>query len=67
MSTNLQFITDANGEKTAVIVPIDKYEQMQELLEDSHLSRVASESKDESRRPFAEVVNEMRAEGEIDV
>jgi hypothetical protein len=64
MSKNVQFVTDAEGNKTAVIVPIDEYE---ELLEDLHLGRVSRESKDEERRPFAEVLEEMRQAGEIDV
>jgi len=64
MSRNLQFITNQSGEKTAVILPIDEYE---ELLEDLHLIRVFHERKDEPRRPFDEVVEEMRAAGEIDV
>ncbi len=64
MSKNVQFITDAEGHKTAVILPIDDYE---ELLEDIHLGRVARESKDDERRPFSEVVEEMRQVGEIDV
>lgn len=64
MSKNVQFVTDADGNKTAVIVPIDDYE---ELLEDLHLGRIARESRDEKRRPFAEVVEEMRQAGEIDV
>ena len=64
MSKNLQYITDAEGHKTAVIVPVDEYE---ELLEDLHLGRVARESKGEERRPFAEVVEDMRRAGEIDV
>ena len=64
MSKNVQYVTDSAGQKMAVIVPIDEYE---ELLEDLHLGRVARESKDEERRPFAEVVEEMRQAGEIDV
>ncbi len=64
MSKNVQYVTDAEGQKTAVILPLDEYE---ELIEDLHLGRVARESKDEERRPFAEVVEEMRQAGEIDV
>ncbi|HYX27573.1 MAG TPA: hypothetical protein VE863_03325 [Pyrinomonadaceae bacterium] len=64
MSPNVQYVTNEAGERTAVIVPIDEYE---ELLEDLHLIRVADESKDEPRRPFEDVVEEMRAAGEIDV
>lgn len=64
MSRNVQFVTDADGQKTAVILPIDEYEEM---LEDLHLGRVARESKNEPRRPFAEVIEELRSGGEIDV
>lgn len=64
MSKNVQYIVDADGHKTAVILPIEEYE---EILEDLHLSRVARERRDEPRRPFTEVVEEMRAESEIDV
>jgi len=64
MASNIQYVTNQDGEKTAVIVPIEEYE---ELLEDLHLIRVANESKDEPRRPFSEVVEEMRQAGEIDV
>lgn len=64
MSRNLQYITDANGERTAVILPLDEYE---ELLEDMHVIRVAEESKDEPARPLSEVVEELRNAGEIDV
>jgi PHD/YefM family antitoxin component YafN of YafNO toxin-antitoxin module len=60
----VQFIVDTEGRKTAVILPIKEYEEM---LEDLHLGRVARESKNDPRRPFAEVVEEMRAADEIDV
>ena len=64
MSRNVQFVTDAEGNKTAVILPLEEYEEM---LEDLHMGQVARESKDEPRRPFAELVEELRADGEIDV
>jgi hypothetical protein len=64
MSRNVQFITDGEGNKTAVILPIDEYEEM---LEDLHMGQVARESKDEPRRPFADLVEELRAENEIDI
>jgi hypothetical protein len=57
---NVQFITDEEGNRTAVILPIDEYEH---LLEDLHLIRVYEESRDEPRRSFAEVVEEMRQAG----
>jgi len=64
MSRNVQFITDGEGNKTAVILPIDEYEEM---IEDLQMGQVARESKDEPRRPFAELVEELRANNEIDV
>ena len=64
MSRNVQYITDAQGERTAVILPLDEYE---ELLEDMHVIRVAEETKDEPSRPLNDVVEEMRRAGEIDV
>jgi PHD/YefM family antitoxin component YafN of YafNO toxin-antitoxin module len=62
--TNIQYITDAEGHKTAVILPIEDYEEM---LEDLHLGEVARESKNEPKRDFKEVLEEMRRDGEIDV
>ena len=64
MSRNVQYITDENGERTAVILPLDEY---QELLEDMHVIRVAEETKDDPVRPLSEVVEELRNAGEIDV
>ena len=64
MPTAVQFVTDAEGRKTAVIVPIEQYEEM---LEDLHMGRAARDGKGEPRRPFEEVVKEMRSAGEIDV
>ncbi len=62
--TNVQYITDAKEYKTAVILPIEDYEQM---LEDLHFGEAARESKDAPSRPFDELLNEMRENGEIDV
>ena len=59
--TNVQYITDAAGHKTAVILPIEDYEEM---LEDLHFGEVARESKDESKRGFADVLRERRDGGE---
>ena len=64
MSRSVQYVTDANGERTAVILPLEEYE---ELLEDLHVSRVAHETRDEPSRPLNEVVEELRNAGEIDV
>ena len=64
MSKNVQFVVDGEGHKTAVILPIEDYEEM---MEDLHLGQAARDSKDEPRRRFSEVVDEMRTAGEIDV
>src|SRR5688500_17214113 len=63
MSPNAQFVIDAEGNKTAVILPIEEYE---DLLEDLHLSQVARESKDEERIPWEQVRAELVAEGKLD-
>jgi hypothetical protein len=47
-----------------VILPIEDYEEM---LEDLHFGEVARESKDEPKRAFTEVLEEMRENREIDV
>ncbi|HEY5992935.1 MAG TPA: hypothetical protein VIU10_10175, partial [Candidatus Udaeobacter sp.] len=60
MSKNVQYVTDANGERTAVILPLNEY---QELLEDLHIIRVAEETKGESSRPLSEVAEELRDAG----
>lgn len=62
--TNVQYITDEAGHKTAVILPIEDYE---EILEDLHFGKIARESKDEPKRDFNEFLDEMRQDGEVDV
>ncbi|MDQ1706821.1 MAG: hypothetical protein QOJ88_32 [Pyrinomonadaceae bacterium] len=64
MTRNVQYVTDAKGERTAVILPLEEYE---ELLEDLHVRVAAYETKDETVRPLADIVSEMRNAGEIDV
>ena len=64
MASNIQYITDANGEKTAVILPLDEY---REWLEDQHVIKAATESKDEPVRPLTEFLEELRRANKIDV
>ena len=40
-----QFLTDANGNKTAVLLPIKKYNKMIEQLEDLHDIKLYDEAK----------------------
>ncbi|HVS20422.1 MAG TPA: hypothetical protein VHD88_01175 [Pyrinomonadaceae bacterium] len=63
MSRNVQYVTDSNGERTAVILPLEEYE---ELLEDLHVIRVAEETKDEPRVPWEQVKAELVSEGKLD-
>jgi hypothetical protein len=58
MQKNLQFVTDAEGHRTAVILPI---EECEEMMEDLKMGRAARERKSQPRRPFEDVVKEMRA------
>ena len=55
---NVQFVTDAEGPKTAVILPIEEYEEM---MEDLEMGRAARQSKAQPRRPFEGVLMELRA------
>ena len=62
--TDLQYVTNSDGLKTAVILPIEEFEEM---LEDLHFGEAARQSKDEPTRDFDELLKEMRAAKEIDV
>ena len=64
MTRNVQYVTDVNGERTAVILPLDEYE---ELLEDLHVTRVAEETKEDALIPWEEVKAELVSEGKLDV
>ena len=60
MSTETQFLTDAKGEKIAVVIPIDEYE---ELIEDLHDLAVVAERRDEPRVSLEEVERRLKADG----
>ncbi len=55
-----KFITDENGNKTAVILPIEEFE---ELLEDLEDLAVIAERREESTIPFEEVMERLRRDG----
>jgi len=61
MSDN-RYITNEKGEKTAVVVPIDRYERLVEDLED--LAAVA-ERKDEPSISHQELIDELKKDGII--
>jgi hypothetical protein len=55
-----QYITDAKGKKTAVILPIEEFE---ELLEDLRDLAVLAERRDEPTIPHEEVVARLKRDG----
>jgi len=57
-----QFIIDESGNKTAVILPVQEYE---ELLEDIHDLAVIAERKDEPSISFDELKKRLTADGFI--
>jgi hypothetical protein len=56
----LQFITDENGEKTAVILPIGEF---QELLEDIEDLAVVAERREEPTISHDDLVAELKRDG----
>ncbi len=57
---NVQFLTDSAGEKTAVLLPIDQFEELMEDLED--LAAIA-QRRDEPTVSHQEVVAELKRDG----
>lgn len=56
MSSSVQFVTDENGKKTAVVIPIDAYE---ELIEDIEDLKITLERKDEDTITLDELKKEL--------
>lgn len=59
---NTQFVVDESGRKTAVILPIEEYD---ELMEDIHDLAVIAERKDEPTIKFDELKKKLKADGLI--
>jgi len=55
-----QYITDEKGKKTAVILPIEEFE---ELLEDLQDLAVLAERRDEPTIPHEEIVAKLKRDG----
>jgi PHD/YefM family antitoxin component YafN of YafNO toxin-antitoxin module len=55
-----QFVVDSQGHKTAVILPLEEYEQ---LLEDLHDLAVIAERRDEGTLTLDEVKKRLQADG----
>jgi hypothetical protein len=55
-----QYITDEAGKKTAIILPIEEFE---ELLEDLEDLAMLAERRDEETIPFEEVKKRLKSDG----
>lgn len=55
-----QYITDETGKKTAIILPIEEFE---ELLEDIEDIAVLLERRDEPTIPFDEIIAKLKQNG----
>ena len=55
-----QYIVDKKGKKTAVVLPIDEYE---ELIEDIHDLAIIAERRDESTKSMKEVKRRLKKDG----
>lgn len=57
---NAQYVTDKRGQRRAIILPVDDYEELLEELEDL---AVAAERRDEPAVSHANVVMELKRDG----
>ena len=55
-----QYIVDEKGQRTAVIIPIEEYE---ELLEDLHDLAIIAERRDEPTIDFEELKKRLKEDG----
>ena len=55
-----QYVIDEKGQKTAVIIPVEDYE---ELLEDIHDLAIIAERRDESTIAFEELKKKLKKDG----
>ena len=55
-----QYVIDEKGQKTAVIIPVEEYE---ELLEDIHDLAIVAERRDEPTITFEELKKKLKKDG----
>jgi hypothetical protein len=63
MINDLEYITDANGCRTKVVMPIDEFE---DLMIDLVMSRAAREAADDELVPWEQAKSELIAAGKLD-
>ena len=61
----VQFITDENNKRTAVIIKLKTIEQHQEEIEDLLDVIVAESRKDEPKRSWADVKKTLKSKGKL--
>ena len=64
---DFQYVVNASGETTGIVVPPKVFEALEEYVIDEAMGQAARDSKNEVGRPLTDFVNELRAAGEIDV
>ncbi len=64
---DFQYVVNASGETTGIVVPPKVFDALEEYVIDEAMGQAARDSKDEVGRPFADFLAELRAAGEIDV
>lgn len=60
MSAGTQYLTDSGGEKVAVVLPLQEYDNLMEDLQDL---AVIAERRDEPRTTLEEVKQRLKADG----
>jgi PHD/YefM family antitoxin component YafN of YafNO toxin-antitoxin module len=60
MMGKTQYLVDESGQKTAVVLPLEEYE---ELIEDIHDLAAIAERKDEATTSFDELKKRLEADG----
>lgn len=67
MKSDYQYVVNAAGETTGVLLSPRAFEAYEEYLIDEAMAQAVRDSKGEVGRPLEDVMAEMRAAGEIDV
>jgi hypothetical protein len=62
MSTTIQFVTDEKGERTAVVIPLDDYQQLLEDIQD--LADIV-DRRSEDPIPHSEFLAQLRQDGRL--
>jgi hypothetical protein len=63
MRQSVQYLTDEDGKRTAVVIPMRKYRQMLQDLEDLHDLVVIAERRNDPLISHEEVLAELKREG----